>query len=425
MKFMLQYQAMKLTEFSKPIRDPIWNHIWMNEQLFQITQTPDFLRLYNIKQLGPSYMVYPGASHTRASHSIGVYATALKMISMLLKKGADNWLSEESTKSFLAAALLHDLGHFPFTHSLKELNIKEHEILTGELILKTENSGLIAKTGANPEQTAAIVTGEKTNCCETKFLQKLLSGVLDPDKLDYLNRDAFYCGVPYGIQDTDFIFSQIIPDKNYGIKIESKAIISVENILFSKYLMYKAVYWHKDIRIATAMMKKAIYAALKKNIFLPEDLYHQDDSGIFALIEKYDYPEKLAAEQLKRGKIYKIVLEIPFNINNKFHVQLENLDYRYEEEKILAEIISQKTNIPFEKILIDIPERISFESELFIEDEQKIFTDSSTVFSKKFIENLVPSLRKIRLAISEDEYDKIGENKQVMKKLKERFTGSL
>ena len=203
----------ELTNFSKPLRDPIWKHIWMSDELYEITKEEPFMRLYNIKQLGPTELVYPGASHTRAGHSIGVYNIALKMLNILLKKGADSWVSKEGAMSFLAAALLHDLGHFPFTHSLKELKLKEHEELTGELILKEPLRSAAAETGADPEQTAAIITGKGLEDPETVFFQKLLSGVLDPDKLDYLNRDAFYCGVPYGIQDTDFILSQLLPDK--------------------------------------------------------------------------------------------------------------------------------------------------------------------------------------------------------------------
>ena len=399
----------ELSNFSKPIRDSLWKHIWMNDELYALTKTAPFMRLYNIKQLGPTELVYPGASHTRAGHSIGVYNIALKMLNILLKKGADSWVSKEGAMSFLTAALLHDLGHFPFTHSLKELKLKEHEELTGELILEEPLRSTAAKTGADPEQTAAIITGKGKKDAETVFFQKLLSGVLDPDKLDYLNRDAFYCGVPYGIQDTDFILSQLLPDKKNGIKIESKAILSVESILFSKYLMYKSVYWHKDVRIATAMMKKAIFTGLEMAEFSPQDLYHQDDEGIFRLLEKSNYPEKKLAEDLRLGKIYHIIAEEAFQSENPKHLDLEDLYKRRTAEETLAEYFSAKTGskIGSENIIIDIPERISFESNLFIEDENKVFSESSTVFSKEFIKTLVPSLRKIRIAVSDKIYKKV------------------
>ena len=399
----------ELKKFSKLVRDPIWNHIRLTEQLYDITKTEPFLRLYNIKQLGPAQLVYPGASHTRAAHSIGVYNAALIMIDSLLQKGASVWVSERGIVSFLTAALLHDLGHFPFTHSLKELHLKEHEMLTGELILAEPLASLIYRAGADPEQTAAVITKKKTADTETVFFQKLLSGVLDPDKMDYLNRDAFYCGVPYGIQDTDFIFSQLLPDKKNGIKLESKAIISVESILFSKYLMYKAVYWHKKVRIATAMMKKAVFAGLEGGFFSPEALYNQDDTGLFDMLEHCRYAERETALALKAGKIYKTAAEIPFDEKNKQCILLENLKERTKKEARIAQLLSSLLNIKIEpkEVLIDIPERISFESDIFIEDEKKRFSESSTVFSEEFINKLVPSLRKIRLAVSERIHRKI------------------
>ncbi|MEL3911783.1 HD domain-containing protein [Treponema pedis] len=400
---------LELYDFSKTIRDPIWNNIPMTEELYGITKTEIFMRLYNIKQLGPAELVYPGASHTRAAHSIGVYNAALKMLKILIQKGAEKWVSRSGAVSFLAAALLHDAGHFPFTHSLKELNLKEHEELTAELILQKAVSSLIEKAGGNAVQAAAIVSGEKSKDTETSFFQKILSGVLDPDKLDYLNRDAFYCGVPYGIQDTDFILSQVLPDKQNGIKIDSKAIISVESVLFSKYLMYKAVYWHKKVRIATAMMKKALFEGLEQKLFSAEALYHQDDKGIFKLLDSCKFKEKRLAEDLRKGILFNIIVEIPFNPLNKRHTELEDLKDRKNKEVLIAEKLSTflKEKIEAEDVLIDIPEKISFESDLFIRDENTTFNKSSAIFSEDFIGTFVPALRKIRLAVSPKIYKKI------------------
>ena len=127
-------------------------------------------------------------------------------------------------------------------------------------------ASLIKKAGTEPEFVAGIVDKNiKTDNKEILFYRQLLSGVLDPDKLDYLNRDAFYCGVPYGIQDTEFTLAALEPDLQKGITINSKSIVAVENLLFSKYLMYRTVYWHKTVRIVTAMMKKTLFSALKND----------------------------------------------------------------------------------------------------------------------------------------------------------------
>jgi uncharacterized protein len=378
------------------VRDPLWKHIYIPQKLYEACFTREFLRLSNIKQLGPTYMVYPGATHTRASHSFGVYHIANRLLDNLLHKGASQWVTKTGCASFRAAALFHDLGHFPYTHSLKELPLLDHEQLTGTIILNNL-SKYITESGGNPEQTAQIVdTSILTDNEETLFFRKLLSGVLDPDKLDYLNRDAFFCGVPYGIQDTDFVLSTIIPDKQRGIVISSASILSVENLLFSKYLMYRAVYWHKTVRIATAMMKKTLYTALQNEIIQPKELYTLDDQGLYGLLENKEYFEELeCADGVKQRKIYSVLYEISFSPANSFHTKLEKLDFRYMSEIQLAQIIGCK---PYQ-ILIDIPERVSFESDLWIKDENTVFSQSSTVFTSDTVSSFTAKLRKVRCAI--------------------------
>ena len=134
--------------FSQAVRDSLWQHIYLTPELEATTQTPVFNRLYSIKQLGPTEIVYPGATHTRASHSFGVYHIALRLIDSLLAKGAGEWVTKEGISSFMSAALFHDLGHFPFTHSLKELPLKDHEDLTADAILAEPLKSLIAKTSS-------------------------------------------------------------------------------------------------------------------------------------------------------------------------------------------------------------------------------------------------------------------------------------
>jgi len=392
------------SRFSVAIRDPVWKHIWFTPELLELTRSAPFLRLYRIKQLGPTEFVYPGATHTRASHSIGVYHVASRILRVLLARGADEWATATGCNSFLVAALLHDLGHFPFTHSLKDLPLLDHETLTANIMLAEPVRTLIGAAGGDPDMAAAIVShamvlNGKADT-ETTFFRNLLSGVLDPDKLDYLNRDAYYCGVPYGIQDTDFIISHINPDKERGIVINSHAILSIESILFSKYLMYRSVYWNKHVRIATAMMKKSVFTALEHHLISPEDLYKQDDSGLYALIASLDYPEKEITEAIRNRQFYQIAFEYPFNSAYIDLSRLENLSARKEAETHIASHFSRITrqNIESFHVLIDIPEQISFESNLFIPDEGKIFSSSSTVFSEDTVKKFTSSLRMARIA---------------------------
>jgi hypothetical protein len=387
--------------FTEPVRDSLWGHIYLTPALEALTRSGPFMRLHRILQLGPAYQVYPGATHTRASHSVGVYHLCRRLLIHLAEKGADEWLSPGGAVSFLCAGLLHDLGHFPYTHSLKELPLKEHETLTGELILQKPLSSLVAAAGGNPELTAAIVDrGLPASGEEPAFYRKLLSGALDPDKLDYLNRDAQYCGVPYGAQDVDFILSQLYPDRERGIVIDSRGIPSVESLLFSKYLMYRAVYWHHSVRSATAMIKKALLWGLERGKITGEELYNLDDQGLFTLMESRggDNCLSLAAE-VREGRLFTPVLGLPFEEGLHAPLLPAGERARYEEE--LAGELSRLPGLHIKagELIIDIPEPVSFETGLFVSDEDRGFTESSSVFKTGLVEAFVKSLRVIRVFI--------------------------
>lgn len=365
----------------------MWKNICIDDSLYEATKTTSFMRLQNIRQLGPTFLVYPGATHTRYSHSFGVYHLSMKLLDSLQNKGA-HWITSSGRISFAAASLFHDIGHFPYTHSLKELALEEHESLSAKAILQDDIAKCIHNSKGIPEQVAAIIDDTIfTQDSETIFYRKLLSGVLDPDKLDYLNRDAYYCGVPYGIQDTDYILQNLDPDINNGIRLEESKLLSVENILFSKYLMYRSVYWHKNVRIATALMKKSLNAALSKKLIENHQLYQLDDNTIFELLSKLNFNELQCALAVKENKLYETIFEIPFDSNNNFHKKLENLNFRAKFEETLAD----KLKCPLWELVVDIPENISFESNLL--------DNKSTVFSKNTIDSFTKNLRKIRIAV--------------------------
>ena len=382
-----------LEGYTEPIRDALWGHIYLTPALAAITASSPFMRLHRIMQLGPTFRVYPGATHSRASHSVGVYHLARRLLLHLVEEGADSWLSPEGVKSFLCAALLHDLGHFPYTHSLKELPLKEHEALTGNLILSEQMKSLVAAAGGDPYFTAAIVDTSLSDNenRELDFFRKLLSGSLDPDKLDYLSRDARYCGVPYGVQDVDFILSRLHPNPIRGVDIDSRGITGVESLLFSKYLMYRTVYWHRMVRSATAMVKKAILGALESGIIAAEELYNLDDQGLFALAAQRCYPLFTLLDSVKNGRLFSVATEIPFD--EEAHKALFSLPGRSSMEKELA------TEIGIDDLIIDLPEPISFECGLFVNDENCFFNDGSSIFKDNMMETFVKSLRIIRIFV--------------------------
>ena len=385
-----------LTEdYTHPVRDVLWGHIYMTGKQAELTVCAPFIRLSRIFQLGPVYLTYPGATHTRASHSIGVYHIGRRLLQNLAERGAAEWLTPEGVKSFLAACLLHDLGHFPYTHSLKELSLASHESLTGGIILKEPVKSLVGNTGADPQLTAAIIDKEISGSgTELLFYRKLLSGALDPDKLDYLNRDARYCGVPYGSQDVDFILSKISPNKDRGADIDSRLIPNVEAILFSKYLMYRTVYWHHQVRAATAMVKKALIKGLESGKITGEELYNLDDTSLFALLgDKTGNP---LVESVKEGRIFATAAEFP--VNQVKITEIKDINARSRlEEQFAAELCKAGIQITGEDLIIDIPEPVSFETGLFVIDENCNFSGSSSAFKTETVNSFIKTLYTVRI----------------------------
>jgi HD superfamily phosphohydrolase len=387
--------------FTEAIRDPLWGHVYLTAELAELTAAPAFQKLRRIQQLGPASAVYPGATHTRAAHSIGVYHLSRRLLRSLLERGADAWTTPIGAKSFLAAALLHDLGHFPYAHSLKQLPLEEHEALTARLIVAEPLRTLVARSGADPYLTAAIVDKDLPvrDDAEARFFRSLLSGVLDPDKLDYLNRDARSCGVPYGAQDVDFTFSRLHPHPTRGVDVDSRGVPSVEAILFAKYLMYRSVYWHRSVRVATAMVKKSVSAALRDGAVSSGELYGLDDEGLFRLLAERGHPTATLAAEVREGRFHSIIAEIPYDDSIPAHRALfASVDREEEEKRIAAELSSPAgRRVRAQDLVIDVPEPISFETGLFVVDEGRPFSDSSTVFTDRVVADFTRALRTIRI----------------------------
>ena len=396
-------------EYTEPIRDTLWGHIYVSGELKRITGSLPFQRLGRIRQLGPAFHVYPGATHSRLSHSFGVFHIAKKIIRKLICSPGCPELSLRGVKAFLLASLFHDLGHFPYAHSLKELPLEEHEVLSGRLLLSPPLSELIAEEmGIDPAAAAAVIdtSMDSGNSGEINFFRNILSGVLDPDKLDYLNRDAFFCGVPYGMQDIDFVITRIAPHRKAGIGISGQGVNAIENILFSKYLMYKTVYWHKTVRIATAMVKKGVFLSLQEHCFSPEDLYGIDDTQFEHLFSESCSPYRPLIDGVKNRRLYKTAAEVDFSSDNSVHRRLTELGERTTYEQFCAGELSGSIGreVTPEQVIIDIPEPISFEIDLpiFTETGTVSFDSSRTVFSPPVIRGFSSSLRKVRLILPEE-----------------------
>ncbi|WP_041384784.1 HD domain-containing protein [Sphaerochaeta pleomorpha] len=390
------------------IRDPLWKDIHLSAAFKEIYLCPCVQKLGRIKQLGPTFHIYPGAVHTRLDHSLGVYHISHLILVSLLKKaianGTETPITEEGMRTFLCAALLHDIGHFPFAHSLKELPLKSHESIASDLIqgdLQLKNA--IGKAGCKPSAVADIIDTDRP-CTDTEVLlyRSLLSGTLDPDKLDYLNRDAFFCGVPYGNQDVPYITDNLLLQNGCpALPVQSAG--SVEHILFSKYLMYQNVYWHKLTRSATAMIKKAVIGALDDSVLSAEKLYILDDEQFFSLPEKISYAPFVLFSQVRDNNFLACRYEESFDASRKLDRDALSLMGRKTVEKRIYENLKQTGNYSalqeFE-IIVDIPEPVSFETDLPLVQENGTcipFGDYDTLFSADIGKVFTKSLRKTRI----------------------------
>jgi len=231
----------------KFIRDPLYDDfIVVDDNLLKVVEHYAFQRLRRISQLGLVSYIYPGATHTRFSHSLGVMHLITRAIEIMERKGIK--FDNEIKLALKFCALVHDVGHGPFSHALEWtiLNIR-HEDIT-KMIIDRIFRNVIGN------EIADISIKILNNEFEKKFVNELISSQLDMDRLDYIRRDAFYCGVHYGIIDIWRILQTLTITNDYKLAIEEKGKHAVEGYLVARYLMYWSVYFHKTNLSLQAML---------------------------------------------------------------------------------------------------------------------------------------------------------------------------
>src|SRR5438067_3052331 len=287
------------------IRDPLWNNIAVDELAIRLVDTPAFQRLRYVRQLGLAFLVYPGATHTRFEHVLGTYHLARRALALLEERGVLANISREACSTIRIAALLHDIGHYPFSHALEEIGALHHEEVARPLICDGEVGAILSRElGADaPQRIMELIRGRSASP-----LQGLISGSLDLDKIEYLRRDALMCGVPYGEIDADRLMnSLVLLDDRVGI--QEKGLSAVESLLFAKYQMYRNVYWHHAVRSATAMYKRLVSDALDAGSLTADQLAGFTDEGLLLGLEAKGKNPLL--QRLRERRLYKRAIEIP------------------------------------------------------------------------------------------------------------------
>lgn len=282
-----------------PVRLPWTGNVPTTPRLRTLIDTLSLQRLRGVAQLGMGYLVYPGAVHTRFEHSLGTYDMARRLILHLVRGGGSRWLTEEDVTTFLVAALLHDVGHYPFSHTLEELprddtgrvELQRHDRRARDVILNDELlvQALRREWGVDPERVVAIIDEEEPPQDEPgQRLAEMLSGPLNPDRLDYLQRDSAHTGVPYGqvIDVARLLETVTFTEDGRRLGVSPKGVSAVETLIFASYLMYREVYWHHTVRSAQAMLKRATTDLLRGGALKQEELLDLNDAQAMALLHE-------------------------------------------------------------------------------------------------------------------------------------------
>jgi HD superfamily phosphohydrolase len=248
------------------VRIPVELDVPFTPRVRAIVDTPEFQRLAHISQLGLAAKVYPGATHTRFEHALGVFLNALKYLWQL---GRDSRFTEvvdsHRAEVLMVSALLHDLGHWPFCHPIEDLDLPElqhHEAFAAEFLKPHRELAQVLRDawGIEPAEVLDVLEPQ-TDSQPLRLMRSLLSGPIDIDKMDYLDRDSLHCGVPYGrhFDKQRLIQSLLVNEAGDGLAISTKGKTAAELMVFARYVMFSEVYWHHAVRSATAMFARSFF----------------------------------------------------------------------------------------------------------------------------------------------------------------------
>ncbi len=340
----------------KIFNDPIYGFITIpNSLIFNLIEHKYFQRLRRISQMGLSYLVYPGAHHTRFHHALGSMHLMQKAVGVLRFKGVT--ISEDEENALLVAILLHDIGHGPFSHAM------EHSIVNG---VSHEEISLLFMQKLNIEFNSSLTLAIQIFKEEyyRKFMCQLISSQLDMDRADYLKRDSFYTGVPEGNINSERLITMlnVVNDK---LVVEEKGIYSVEKFLTARRLMYWSVYLHKTSLVAEQLMIRALQRAkvlvelgtelkASKNLLyflkseITKDEFRERGLEIFAKLDDYDIISALKDWQDNGDFVLSNLCQMIIN-RDLLKIKIKNKQIKNEKLSSHISILMDKYNITKEE----------------------------------------------------------------------------
>jgi len=304
------------------IYDPIYGYVRLEKEEVFLLDLPSMQRLRHISQLGLANLVYPGANHTRFEHSIGVCCLVKKVLQSFKEKNIKGLkFDEKSRHTVIFSALLHDIGHFPFSHITESL-VKgnfgtDHEQISSKIVKTPYMKAafdIIAdhfKIEVDLKELAGFIIGKADS--DKRFLANLIKGFIDADRMDYLVRDAYYSGVPFGKVDLERLAKTLVPIQerdSWILAVEEKGRPAVESLIIARSLMHNSVYYHHTKRVAEAMLARATISTLKSSKESLLSLISLNDKSLLSkMLNSDDYSQKIARNIVNR-KLFKRVFEI-------------------------------------------------------------------------------------------------------------------
>jgi HD superfamily phosphohydrolase len=320
------------------VRIPTEQDVPFTRRVQALVDTAEFRRLAQISQLGLVSRVYPGAMHTRFEHALGVFHNALRYLWQL---GQDarfrKIVGRHEAELLMVSALLHDLGHWPFCHPIEDMHLdgmSPHEEFAAEFLAPERELAQVLREEWRIEPAEVLdVLVAQSDTQSLRLLRSILSGPIDIDKMDYLERDSLHAGVPYGrnFDKHRLIQSLLLNEAGDGLAISAKGRTAAELMVFARYVMFGEVYWHHAVRSATCMFARAFYE-LYRGLEL-KTLFALSESGMIEALRQA--ARGTSAEGLLEGvfgprrQLYKRVAEYSLYQNDEIYQLLARQPYPF------------------------------------------------------------------------------------------------
>ncbi len=363
------------------VRDSLYDLMPLPAEAVAILSTAAFMRLEGIQQLGFVSKIWPGARHTRFEHSLGVMHLMGDALTRLSEHGAP--IDDETARTGIAAALLHDIGHYPFSHAIEELGppVLSHEEVGRQLILEGEVAAILRdQWHVDPARVGRLIHPDDTPLSDGDLLVRgLLSGPLDVDKLDYLPRDARACHVPYGGVDTARLLDAlrvVEVDGRLRVGIDGgKGISPLHSLINARQEMFDNVYWHHTNRACMAMLLRAVQDAVLAGLPAAELTLHTDTS-LLARLSQPDMPETTRAlvGRLQTRDLYKRAVEVSARAGELYRylgALFHDQSQRRAVELSMVQALRDETGLDAGDagILIDIPKPERWSTDVWVQFE--------------------------------------------------------